>query len=77
MEFGADVNAASLFGETALHHAAFEGHLACFQHLLAADNINVDATTKDTKMTPLMVSAMLKRTHFCKLLIGKGVQSNL
>ena len=69
LEFGADPNAATEDGETALHIAAFAGCDECVQPLLDA-GANVEARTELGK-TPLMNAAQAGPSTV-KLLLAAG-----
>ena len=71
LELGADVNAAEVDGNTALHYACEEGYHQLLEFLLSCEGISIDVTaTMD--WTPLHCAANKGRVEAITLLANKG-----
>ncbi len=73
---GADVNARTVAGMTALHQAASFGHWEVIEELLNHPNVNVNARADDLK-APLHLAAQKGKERSVILLLGKGADVSL
>jgi hypothetical protein len=74
LEKGADVNAADVYGRTALMKAAFGGHNEAVAFLLE-NKADVNAASEDG-WTALMYASFPRHTGIMELLISKGADVN-
>ena len=75
LEQGADVNAASGDGMTALHRAARTGNLAMAELLIGA-GVNLEAKTRLGEHTPLHVASASGRSGVVAVLVAAGANVN-
>ncbi|HNR30189.1 MAG TPA: ankyrin repeat domain-containing protein [Candidatus Hydrogenedentes bacterium] len=74
VHYGADVDAPDSLGETPLHKAAREGHLAVVRELAALADVNIKS---NMGMTPLHWAALTGRTNVAAVLLANGADPGI
>jgi len=76
-----DINYADGLGNTALHYAASSPSPDVIEHLLSADDCDVDPINRISKSTPLHLAVQIKiqwqRLHIVKVLLEAGADTDI
>lgn len=80
LEHGADITAATTYGATALHHAAFNRNNTDVLQFVLKQGLDIDARTRPPNvgdgMSPLCIAATSGNPEGCEILIKHGAMVN-